>query len=189
MQNEEIWLPAIGFEGRYEVSNLGRVRSVDRIEEYCRESVVIKRRHRGRILSPCSSAGYPSVNLGRKQTKVHRLVCKTFHGMPAPGQEVLHKDGTRSNPRADNLRWGSHAENVEDMFLHGVRTRKAPKAKRPHAGGGERQHLAVLTDEKVREMRRLSQGGENAASIAKQFGVNHKTAWRAVVRRTWKHIE
>lgn len=189
MENKENWRPVAGFEGVYEVSDLGRVRSLDRVQEYQRGSLTIKRLHKGRILSPCSSLGYPSVNLRGIQTKLHRIVCVAFHGEPGPNQEVLHKDGSRTNSRADNLRWGTRSENIEDMFLHGVIRRRAPKKTIRQPACGEKQHLAKLTGPIVREMRKLAAAGESSASIARQFGVAHKTAWRAIVRQTWKHIQ
>lgn len=102
----------------YEVSSLGRVRSVPREAH--------GKRWRGRELSQhVRPDGYLAVNFsvaGKvKGRLVHKVVCEAFHG-PAPSKDhvVRHKDGDRSNARADNLRWGTRAENAKDSIEHGT---------------------------------------------------------------------
>ena len=105
----EIWKPVVGFEGLYDVSSEGRVRS------YRREPAP-------KLLKPgIASNGYPSVVLGRGNTRmVHRLVAEAFHGLCPLGCEVRHRDGDRTNPRADNLRWGTRSENIRDAVRNGT---------------------------------------------------------------------
>ena len=117
----------------YEVSSLGRVRSLDRIKVYCRGGLTVRRKHRGTLLSPCESVGYPSVNIGRgNPRKVHKLVCEAFHGPRPEGHEVLHGDGDRQNCRAANLRWGTRSENIADAQRHGTQ----PVARNPRRRRG-----------------------------------------------------
>lgn len=121
----EEWRPVVGNVGRYEVSSLGRVRSLDR------DVVRSGRIHRlsGRILSPRSNGkyGYLNVHLGRDHREyVHRLVAEAFIGA-VRGFDVDHRDGDVTNNRVDNLRILSHAENMAAQ-----RERK-PECKRGHS--------------------------------------------------------
>jgi hypothetical protein len=112
----EIWRPVVGYEGLYDVSSLGRVKSLERLS-------LSGKRIRERILKPLPTARYPGVTLHREriQTRhyIHRLVALAFLGPCPEGQEVRHKDGGRDCPRLSNLEYGTHAENMQDMVLHG----------------------------------------------------------------------
>ena len=112
MTASEIWKPVPGHVG-YEVSSLGRVRSVDRY---------IAMRKKGRVLSPGrSSNGYLSVILaGRASRTVHSLVAEAFIGPRPVGREVCHVDGDRGNAKAVNLRYGTPKENGQDRVRHGT---------------------------------------------------------------------
>lgn len=119
----EIWKPIPGYEGRYEVSNMGRVKSFARDLQ-------------GRSLRPgVASTGYPSVVLGRGNTQnVHVLAALAFIGPCPAGCEVRHIDGRRANPRADNLQYGTRRENIEDSRKHGTfkaRYERCRKVKAP----------------------------------------------------------
>lgn len=127
---EEEWKPIPGYEG-YEVSNHGRVRSLDR-------TVQLKdgrtRRQKGRALKPWVIQGYLYVSLykGRKVKKkrIHRLVLEAFVGPCPEGMECLHGDGNPANNRLDNLRWASPSDNNLDTVKHG-RHHNANKAHCP----------------------------------------------------------
>lgn len=177
----EVWKPVVGFEGAYEVSSHGRVRSVPRWVNSKNNSTALKR---GLILSPhfAKRTGYFTVALhqsGRSKTVcVHRLVCEAFHG-PAPeglGQ-VAHCDGTRTNNVAENLRWDSAKGNAADRLKHGTQQL------------GERQHLSKLTEDKVREIRAAYTGAHgDLVNIGRTFGVSAAQVLNIVKRRHWKHI-
>lgn len=116
---EEAWKPISGYDGIYEVSDLGRVRSLDRI--------VRGRRFRGIVLaqSKMKSGGYCCVGLsdgpnGVRTGKIHQLVCAAFIGPVPPGQMPLHGDGNPENNALSNLRYGTGAENVADAKAHGT---------------------------------------------------------------------
>lgn len=118
----ERWLPVVGYEWGYEVSDAGRVRSIDRI---IRRSDGRIRRHRGRILkpSPMSPGGYLIVGLGTKSgcTKtVHRLVAAAFCPRPDGADVVRHLDGNKVNNTVANLAWGTTSENRLDDVRLGV---------------------------------------------------------------------
>ena len=102
---EEIWRPVVGYEGLYEVSNTGRVRSLDR---YVKGKGY--RLHKGKVLSPIKNKdGYLTVNLccnGKIQHKtIHRLVIQTFIPNPDNLPEVNHLDEDKTNNSVDNLEW------------------------------------------------------------------------------------
>lgn len=110
---DEIWRPVVGYEGLYEVSDKGRVRSLFS--------------KRGKVLSPAKSMGYPYVNLSRdgrpRFARIHVLVAAAFIGECPDGHEVNHKDSDRTNNNVSNLEYVTHAQNV----LHAVASGKFGK--------------------------------------------------------------
>jgi len=101
----ETWRPIPGFEGRYEVSDLGRV--------WTHVS--------NRLMKPSlDSSGRPAVCIAHRALRVHRLVAAAFLGPCPEGQEVRHLNGDRTDNRLSNLAYGTHQENVADAFRHGT---------------------------------------------------------------------
>lgn len=130
MESTEKWLPVVGYEGLYEVSDHGRVRSLDRVIEYVDGR---KCWRPGKMLSP-SWAGSPrhprlSVKIrdGNCRT-VHSLVLTAFVGPCPDGMEGCHNDGDPANNRVTNLRWDTHTENMRDVLRHG----RHPHANKKH---------------------------------------------------------
>ena len=111
----EKWLPIRGYEGLYEVSNHGRVRSFDKIV-HCRGWKT--RRVKGKILHGTLNAyGYPAVNLYHtarqsKTHRIHRLVAQHFIPNPRNAPDINHIDFDRTNATASNLEWVFHIENI-----------------------------------------------------------------------------
>ena len=129
----ERWLPVVGFEGRYEVSDRGRVRSLNRLVR----TTGGMRTHRGRILSTLKrdGDGYIQHSLcdgpnHRRAAKTHTLVLEAFVGPRGRGQVTRHLDGDVLNNQLSNLAWDSQAENVRDIVRHG-RHREALKIQCP----------------------------------------------------------
>lgn len=118
---EEIWENIDGYEGLYQISNRGRVKSLERVDE---NNHPIKER----IMKPSMSLGYLYVGLRKqgkqKRMRIHRLVAAAFIPNPNNKEEVGHKDETRTNNYADNLEWVSKKEN-NNMPLHKERVRIA----------------------------------------------------------------
>ena len=108
----------------YQVSNLGRVKSLDRTIVSRRCSTFTK----GKILNPKIRARYYSVNLantGRVSTKsVHRLVMIAFVGEDVNRTQVNHVDGNKLNNRLDNLEWVNSSENIQHYHLNNRKTSK-----------------------------------------------------------------
>ena len=118
---EEVWRPALGYEHGYEVSSLGRVRSIPR--------VVVgsdgKRRQLGSVLlkqRPIWS-GYLHVSLWKngipKRKSVHRLVLEAFVGPNPVDMEACHNNGEKTDNRIANLRWDTKSANARDKVRHG----------------------------------------------------------------------
>lgn len=114
----EAWLSVPDYEGLYEVSSTGVVRSLPRVDAN-------GRRVRGRLLSVRTQpSGHRTVKLSRDATSrhvgVHRIVLLAFDGVPESGQEACHGDGNPANNNLSNLRWGTRSENLLDRVRHGV---------------------------------------------------------------------
>ena len=113
---EEIWKDIEGYEGIYEVSSLGRVRSIDRdIYQVGRWGKVMKVRQPGKMIAQHTNNGYKRVALyrdgQRKWSFVHRLVATAFVPNPDDKPYINHKDENRSNNVPENLEWCTMAEN------------------------------------------------------------------------------
>lgn len=118
----EQWKPANGYEGIYEVSSHGRVRSLDRVVHHVNG---YSRRIKGKNLSASLNAdGYLSVSLyaqGERKTRhVHSLVAESFIGARPEGMEVCHNDGNPANNHVANLRYGTRSDNALDGVAHGT---------------------------------------------------------------------
>lgn len=170
----ELWNSVVGAEGFYEVSNVGRVRSITRM-------VLVgfgcKRLHVGRVLKQFARQGYLVVNLSVEGIKwsieTHRLVLEAFTGLPPMYHEACHGNGIRSDNRIENLRWDTRAANMRDMDAHGKRCK------------GEASPNAKLTEELVRMIR---SSDESSAEISLRVGVSPEAISKARRRFTWKHV-
>ena len=176
----ERWLPVVGYEGLYEVSNRGRVRSLHRIVKHCRDKG--EKRIKGRMMALIKNQGYRTVKLHKdgegKHFKVHRLVAAAFIGPCPEGQEVLHGIAGILNNSVENLRYGTHSENMHDKKRDGTQ----PDWR------GERGHFSKLTEQKVLRIRELLSAGVTQKEIAAQFSI-HKDYVSHIKRRvTWSHI-
>jgi len=167
----EEWRDVAGFEADYAVSSHGRVR----------------RTETGRILRPwIAGSGYYYVELcglnRRKRVTVHILVAEAFHGLkPSPRHEVAHWDGIATHNSADNLRWATHAENVEDQRRHG--TLHAPVFR------GASHPRAKLRDQDVIHIRCVYSGRRGELTdLANFYRVHRSTIKRVAVGVGWAHL-
>lgn len=120
----EIWKPIKGYEGLYEISNLGRVKALERTKVCNRGYVTIKEH----FLKPnnCGTNGYYRVPLTNyKHTKkyylIHRLVAETFIPNPNNYPQVNHKDGNKENNTINNLEWCTVSFNMRHAYETGLR--------------------------------------------------------------------
>lgn len=172
---EEAWKPVIGAPG-YEVSTLGRVRSVDRIVNTKNGQ---KRRYRGQpIAQALNNQGYPKAWItregGRVFALVHILVAEAFIGPRPPGGEVCHGDGDPLNPSKENLRYASPKENAKDKIIHGTHLER------------RRHPAAKLTDHDVAMIRDRLGAGDTERSIAGDYGVTRSNIAAISQGRSWR---
>lgn len=157
----EIWKPIPGFEGKYEVSNLGRVKSLAR--------TIIRsngwpRPIAERILRPGPRpSGHLTVALqGVRTQNVHTLVLLAFVGpRPTPQHQARHINGDEKDNRVENLEWATRSVNTLDRKWH-----KGPDGTRK------------LTGAQAAEAKRLINSGSKVSDVAKIVGISYQTAWR-----------
>lgn len=120
----EVWRDIVGYEGYYQVSNLGRVRALDRVVRHAYSGT---QSLKGHVLTPCKGNGhYYSVMLSKngkaKSTRIHRLVAAAFVPNPQHLKCVNHKDGNKLNNSASNLEWCTQRHNVQHAIDHELLT-------------------------------------------------------------------
>ena len=174
----EQWRAVPGYEGFYEVSDHGRVRSLDR-------TVVTKagwaQRCLGKVLSPAiNKLGYQHVNLSKENKQrsqnVHALVAEAFLGPRPEGYDVCHNDGNPKNNHVDNLRYDTRARNMADCVKHGTHAR------------GDRHGQAKLDWPQVREIRTsYATGCVTQQELADYYGVSVGNVSLIVNYKAWTH--
>jgi hypothetical protein len=110
----EIWKDVYGFEGVYQVSSWGRIKSYKR-----KKTNIIKPFNNG--------SGWMQISLSGKKFLIHRLVALIFIPNPENKPEVNHKDGIKSNNHVDNLEWVTNQENITHSILSGLKKVKLNK--------------------------------------------------------------
>lgn len=124
--NGEMWVDIVGYEGLYKVSNMGRVKTMERPDletgygNYYRESLIRKQN--------LGTSQYPSLILFRDKRRrprmVHRIVAEHFLPNPENKRCVNHKNGIKTDNRLDNLEWMTHSENSYHKFQIGLQVNK-----------------------------------------------------------------
>lgn len=178
---KEIWNDIPGYEGLYQASSLGQIRSI------------FRPRTSGGILKPILDiGGHLQVGLYKnnkqKRLLIHRLILETFIGPCSSEMQCRHLDGNPINNRLTNLKWGTQSENQQDSIRHGTFFH-------PDNRGSNNGH-AILQEFDIPEIRKLLKSGRNGISgrkysqeeIAKIFGVNRYTISMISTKKTWKHI-
>jgi uncharacterized protein YerC len=175
----ECWRPVVGYEGLYEVSDHGAVRSVYRTIV---DSRGVSRVFRSRLLRPSheGNPGYAVVSLYRdrvhKYVRVHTLVAAAFIGSRPAETEVAHKDGDRSHNCLRNLRYATRSANQLDRVEHGTSNR------------GVRHPSVVLAEPDVLEIARRLAAGHHQRTIAERFGIARTTVSAIATGRAWGHL-
>lgn len=161
----ETWKDIPGYEGLYQVSDAGRVASVDRvIVQVSRHGTPFHRKLAGKLLRPGRMAqGHVSVVLTRAHgsATVHSLVMLAFVGPPTPGQEIRHLDGNPGNNRLGNLTYGTRGENLIDRAYHGQRKLSVDQVREIRASTASAETTAVtygVCENMIRYVRARKQG-------------------------------
>lgn len=170
----ERWLPVVGYEDFYRISDQGRIWS---------------NWTGGRFLKPAPASGnskmrYLGVTLclgdgSRKTRLLHELVLEAFVGARPAGQVGRHGPGGHLDNRLVNLCWGTYVENEEDKLRDGTRSR------------GETQHLAKLTDAAIQDILARGTNGPRGirSQLAREYGVHKGTIGRVLNGKTWRHVK
>lgn len=178
---DEKWLPVVGFEGFYEVSDSGRVRSIHREGIYAGRWKPAKMTFPAREMRISTSpTGYKYLalrlpNQPAVKHLVHRLVMRAFVGEPAEDRpQVNHIDGCKANNSVGNLEYCSASENL----LHLTKTLK----KKIGGAGGyskltEAQALSVISDKRTLK------------AIAADYGVTLQAIWLIKKGKNWSHLQ
>jgi hypothetical protein len=171
----ESWRPVVGYEGLYEVSDLGRVRSTYRPGT--------KGMRGGRLLGQVAgNYGYLQVALSRNNRKkiwrVHRLVGEAFLGPLPPGRQTRHGPGGKLDNRLVNLCYGTTRENERDRIRDGTF--------RYGTSTGESHGMCKLTAAAVAEIRQRHASGERQVDLAQTFQVTQANISRIIRGETWR---
>jgi len=171
---DERWLPVVGYEGIYDVSDHGRVRRM-RPGPSTYIGKILSLRHNG--------PGYTIVGLCRdgspRAHKLHRLVAAAFLGVCPDGKEVNHKDGIKAHNAATNLEYITRSENMLHAFRNGLKA----------VLHGEAIGNAKLTEENVHEIRRRLLAKESQTSIGRRFNVSRQTIGYIATGTTWAWLK
>jgi hypothetical protein len=166
MESNEMWLPIKSWEGLYEISNKGRVKSL-------RKNILLKEIE--------DNYGYLVIHLRNsplsKIYKIHRLVAEAFIPNPFNKRTVNHIDLNKKNNNINNLEWSTHLENNNHAIDNGVLNHN-----------GVFNGRAKLNDFEVREIIELK-GLKTQKEIAKIYHVSKSLIGYIVNRKNWKHID
>lgn len=167
MQINEIWKDIKNFEGKYQISNLGRVKSLNYAGTG--KAHILKNRYDGH--------GYPQISLGRnKQMRVHRLVAEAFIYNPQNKPYVNHIDGNKTNNKVENLEWCTPAENTQHLVnVLGYKPTENTKRKQSKSakarGVSQKTRLATFKKVLCVETNIIY---ESQVIAEKQTGISHK---------------
>lgn len=170
----EVWKDVVGYEGRYQVSDLGRVKSLPnkrrKTEIIMKQAKYARTEHRVINLTSEVSGSWK-----QRLHYVHRLVLEAFRGPCPAGMESCHNDGNPTNNRLNNLRWDTDKSNQADRLKHGTSNR------------GSQNPSSILNEVDVGVIKtRLKT--ESLRAIADDYGVSHLTIKAIRNNQNWRHI-
>ena len=177
---EEIWKDIKGYEGLYQVSNLGRVKSLERYRKNGKNKGYIKPET---ILKPLiDSSDYLFVILQidclKKHLRINRQVALHFIPNPLNLPEVNHLFGDKSDNRACVLEWSTHSENMKHAFRTGLRIGLK----------GEKNPKCKLTKKIVNEIRdKFKTGNYTKLKLSKEYNISDAQIGNIVRFKMWNH--
>lgn len=175
---DEVWKPVVGYEGLYEVSSIGDIRSL-----FHGGSNRWKNAKYPRMMLPYVVRGhyalFLSCNGSQKSYCVNRLVLEALCGPCPIGYEAAHLNGKPLDNCFTNLVWCTHKENESHKIIHGTLLR------------GERCGNSILTEKQVLEIRGLFKHRKHGDTIstAIRFGCSEATIKDVGTRKSWKWLQ
>lgn len=171
----EIWKDIEGYEGKYQVSDLGRIKSIARKGSGASSIDVY-------LKGGLSGSKYLNVGLCKngkvKTTQVHRIVAMAFIPNPENKREVNHKNAIKTDNRVENLEWCTPSENIRHGLAAGIMNTEK----------GSKKWNARFTEEQVRSIKIRLLNGEIGYRIAKEYGVTKGLIAAIRKGQTWKHV-
>jgi hypothetical protein len=175
---EEIWKDIPGYEGYYQASNLGRIKSLSRWKKVFLTQRIFK--PESILFQKNSSNGYKivtlSVDAAKKTRTIHRIVAECFIGNQDGLKDVNHKDGDKHNNKPDNLEWMNRSQNIKHAYDTGLRT----------STRGTAVWTNKLTEAQVVEI--FHSPGIHS-EIGKRYGVLKAAVQHIKSGRSWKHLK
>jgi len=180
----EEWRDIKGYEGVYQASDLGRIRSLDKIRRKWNHQGKrdVDYLYKGRVLKSNICNIYLYVCLMHKGVKksrsVHRLIAKTFVDNPNNKPNVNHIDFNHYNNSSNNLEWCTQYENIQHTKKHG----------RSRYANGEDQGKTRLTKEDVIKIRCMSKEGVSQGKIASMYKMSRSGICNIISKKSWKYV-
>ncbi|MGB5637215.1 MAG: NUMOD4 domain-containing protein [Waterburya sp.] len=181
----EVFVDIRGYEGYYQVSNYGNVKSLDRvIKEKTGKTQTLK----SRILKPRTNpSGYYYVGLRKNGTRatfaIHQLLAQAFIPNPNNKKTVNHIDGNKLNNSVSNLEWTTYSENLEHAYKTGLRRAVKPSEV------ASKNYKRKLAEQQVREIKLLiAVKSLTLKQIANQYNVGRSTVGSIKSGRNWSYI-
>jgi hypothetical protein len=175
-----IWKDIEGYVGIYQVSNLGRVKSLSKSYFSGKKHSVFKSFQEMILKDIYNKDSYHQVCLYNQgiceKRYVHRLVAEAFLVNPDNKPEVNHKDGNKSNNNVINLEWSTRLENQKHASKKGL------------VAKGEKVHGSFLKKEDVLSIRKLYQEGMSQTDISNIFKCSRTNITKIVNNKGWKHL-
>lgn len=176
----EIWKEIKGFEGYYQISNLGEVKSVKRVVI---RSNKMKLSVKERFMKQTLCQGYYYVDLFKEGKKtrsfIHRLIALHFIDNPQNKPSINHINGIKNDNSISNLEWATQKDNIIHAYGAGLMDSSL----------GENSNLSTLKEKQVIEIRNLYNSGlTNKTKIGSMFGVTRGAIRSIVNHKSWKHL-
>lgn len=160
------WKSIAGHEGRYAVSDEGLIMSMD-----------YKGSGLPGLLKPGNCRGYLTVEIAKKRYTVHRLVAAAFLGLRPTGMQINHRNGVKSDNRAENLEYVTGSANMQHAFATGLQS-----------NAGENHSQAKLTEEKVKQIKKMLALKFRQSEIAALMGVDPSAISHINRGARWAHV-